>query len=162
VVNVLETGQEVRNQELQLVAFRLGNETYAVDIQQVQEIIRMQQITRVPGAPFFVEGVINLRGRIIPVIDLRKRLGLPRGEETDEVRIVVVEVPPHKVGMIVDAVEEVLRLSEENIETPSSLVASVDEQYLKGVGKSEDRLVVLLDLEEILKKEKDSEKQGKE
>jgi len=158
----LETGQEVRNQELQLVAFRLGNETYAVDIQQVQEIIRMQQITRVPGAPFFVEGVINLRGRIIPVIDLRKRLGLPRGEETDEVRIVVVEVPPHKVGMIVDAVEEVLRLSEENIETPSSLVASVDEQYLKGVGKSEDRLVVLLDLEEILKKEKDSEKQGKE
>jgi len=161
-VNVLETGQEVRNQELQLVAFRLGNETYAVDIQQVQEIIRMQQITRVPGAPFFVEGVINLRGRIIPVIDLRKRLGLPRGEETDEVRIVVVEVPPHKVGMIVDAVEEVLRLSEENIETPSSLVASVDEQYLKGVGKSEDRLVVLLDLEEILKKEKDSEKQGKE
>lgn len=161
-MNVLETGQEVRNQELQLVAFRLGNETYAVDIQQVQEIIRMQQITRVPGAPFFVEGVINLRGRIIPVIDLRKRLGLPRGEETDEVRIVVVEVPPHKVGMIVDAVEEVLRLSEENIETPSSLVASVDEQYLKGVGKSEDRLVVLLDLEEILKKEKDSEKQGKE
>lgn len=158
----METGQEVRNQELQLVAFRLGNETYAVDIQQVQEIIRMQQITRVPGAPFFVEGVINLRGRIIPVIDLRKRLGLPRGEETDEVRIVVVEVPPHKVGMIVDAVEEVLRLSEENIETPSSLVASVDEQYLKGVGKSEDRLVVLLDLEEILKKEKDSEKQGKE
>jgi len=158
----LETGQEVRSQELQLVAFRLGNETYAVDIQQVQEIIRMQQITRVPGAPFFVEGVINLRGRIIPVIDLRKRLGLPRGEETDEVRIVVVEVPPHKVGMIVDAVEEVLRLSEENIEAPSSLVASVDEQYLKGVGKSEDRLVVLLDLEEILKKEKDSEKQGKE
>lgn len=158
----METQQEVRNQELQLVAFRLGNETYAVDIQQVQEIIRMQQITRVPGAPFFVEGVINLRGRIIPVIDLRKRLGLPRGEETDEVRIVVVEVPPHKVGMIVDAVEEVLRLSEENIETPSSLVASVDEQYLKGVGKSEDRLVVLLDLEEILKKEKDSEKQGKE
>jgi len=161
-VNALETGQEVRSQELQLVAFRLGNETYAVDIQQVQEIIRMQQITRVPGAPFFVEGVINLRGRIIPVIDLRKRLGLPRGEETDEVRIVVVEVPPHKVGMIVDAVEEVLRLSEENIEAPSSLVASVDEQYLKGVGKSEDRLVVLLDLEEILKKEKDSEKQGKE
>lgn len=161
-MNVLETQQEVRNQELQLVAFRLGNETYAVDIQQVQEIIRMQRITAVPGAPFFVEGVINLRGRIIPVIDLRKRLGLPPGEETDEVRIVVVEVPPHKVGMIVDAVEEVLRLSTENIEAPSSLVASVDEQYLKGVGKTEDRLVVLLDLKEVLKKEKDSETEGKE
>lgn len=158
----METQQEVRNQELQLVAFRLGNETYAVDIQQVQEIIRMQRITAVPGAPFFVEGVINLRGRIIPVIDLRKRLGLPPGEETDEVRIVVVEVPPHKVGMIVDAVEEVLRLSTENIEAPSSLVASVDEQYLKGVGKTEDRLVVLLDLKEVLKKEKDSETEGKE
>ncbi|WP_412710084.1 chemotaxis protein CheW [Atrimonas thermophila] len=158
----MQAEREVHTQELQLVAFRLGKETYAVDIQQVQEIIRMQQITAVPGAPFFVEGVINLRGRIIPVIDLRKRLGLPQGEKTDEVRIVVVEIPPHKVGMVVDAVEEVLRLSMEDIEPPSTLVASVDEQYLKGVGKTGDRLVVLLDLEAILKKEKDSEKQGKE
>lgn len=149
----MEAGAHTHTRELQLVAFRLGKETYAVDIQQVQEIIRMQHITQVPGAPSFVEGVINLRGRIVPVIDLRQRLGLPRGERTGETRIVVVEVPPHRVGMVVDAVEEVFRIQEEEIEPPSSLVASIQEKYLRGVGKSGDRLIILLDLEEILKKE---------
>jgi len=149
----LEAGAHTHTRELQLVAFRLGKETYAVDIQQVQEIIRMQHITQVPGAPSFVEGVINLRGRIVPVIDLRQRLGLPRGERTGETRIVVVEVPPHRVGMVVDAVEEVFRIQEEEIEPPSPLVASIQEKYLRGVGKSGDRLIILLDLEEILKKE---------
>lgn len=149
----MEAGAQTPTRELQLVAFRLGKETYAVDIQQVQEIIRMQHITQVPGAPSFVEGVINLRGRIVPVIDLRQRLGLPRGERTGETRIVVVEVPPHRVGMVVDAVEEVFRIQEEEIEPPSSLVASIQEKYLRGVGKSGDRLIILLDLEEILKKE---------
>ncbi len=149
----MEAGAHTHTRELQLVAFRLGKETYAVDIQQVQEIIRMQHITQVPGAPSFVEGVINLRGRIVPVIDLRQRLGLPRGERTGETRIVVVEVPPHRVGMVVDAVEEVFRIQEEEIEPPSPLVASIQEKYLRGVGKSGDRLIILLDLEEILKKE---------
>ena len=158
----METGSEAHTRELQLVAFRLGNETYAVDIQQVQEIIRMQHITKVPGAPSFVEGVINLRGRVIPVIDLRRRLGLPQGEQTGETRIVVVEVPPHRVGMVVDAVEEVFRIQEEEIEPPSPLVASIEEKYVRGVGKSGDRLIILLRLEEILKREETSPKQDKE
>ena len=139
--------------EFQLVAFQLGEETYGVDISQVEEIIRMQPITRVPGAPDFVEGVINLRGRVIPVIDLRKRFRLPPREETKNTRIVVVEVPPNTVGMIVDAVDEVLRISEEKVETPSTLISSIDTEYIKGVGKLENKLLILLDLSKVLTKE---------
>ena len=109
-----------------------------------------------------MEGVINLRGRVIPVIDLRRRLGLPQGEQTGETRIVVVEVPPHRVGMVVDAVEEVFRILEEEIEPPSPLVASIEEKYVRGVGKSGDRLIILLHLEEILKREEISPKQESE
>ncbi|MGQ9473595.1 MAG: chemotaxis protein CheW [Candidatus Caldatribacteriaceae bacterium] len=140
-------------QELQLVAFQLGEESYGVDIAQVQEIIRMQPVTKVPGAPTFVEGVINLRGRVIPVLDLRKRFNLPARQDTKDTRIVVVEVPPHTVGMIVDAVDEVLRINEEKVEPPSPFIASVDTEYLKGVGKLEGKLLILLDLAKVLSKE---------
>ncbi|HXL02798.1 MAG TPA: chemotaxis protein CheW [Candidatus Atribacteria bacterium] len=139
--------------EFQLVAFQLGEETYGVDISQVEEIIRMQPITRVPGAPDFVEGVINLRGRVIPVIDLRKRFRLPPREETKNTRIVVVEVSPNTVGMIVDAVDEVLRISEEKVEAPSTLISSIDTEYIKGVGKLDNKLLILLDLSKVLTKE---------
>ena len=139
--------------EFQLVAFQLGEETYGVDISQVEEIIRLQPITKVPGAPDFVEGVINLRGRVIPVIDLRKRFHLPPREETKNTRIVVVEVPPNTVGMIVDAVDEVLRISEEKIEAPSLIISSIDTEYIKGVGKLENKLLILLDLAKVLTKE---------
>ncbi|MGB9553112.1 MAG: chemotaxis protein CheW [Candidatus Caldatribacteriaceae bacterium] len=140
-------------QELQLVAFQLGEESYGVDIAQVQEIIRMQPVTRVPGAPTFVEGVINLRGRVIPVLDLRKRFNLPARQDTKDTRIVVVEVPPHTVGMIVDAVDEVLRISEDKVEPPSPFIASIDTEYLRGVGKLEGKLLILLDLSKVLSKE---------
>lgn len=140
-------------QELQLVAFQLGEESYGVDIAQVQEIIRMQPVTKVPGAPTFVEGVINLRGRVIPVLDLRKRFNLPARRDTKDTRIVVVEVPPHTVGMIVDAVDEVLRINEEKVEPPSPFIASIDTEYLKGVGKLEGKLLILLDLAKVLSKE---------
>ena len=139
--------------EFQLVAFQLGEETYGVDISQVEEIIRLQPITKVPGAPDFVEGVINLRGRVIPVIDLRKRFHRPPREETKNTRIVVVEVPPNTVGMIVDAVDEVLRISEEKIEAPSLIISSIDTEYIKGVGKLENKLLILLDLAKVLTKE---------
>ena len=139
--------------EFQLVAFQLGEETYGVDISQVEEIIRLQPITKVPGAPDFVEGVINLRGRVIPVIDLRKRFHLPPREETKNTRIVVVEVPPNTVGMIVDAVDEVLRISEEKIEAPSLIISSIDTEYIKGVGKLENKLLILLDLSKVLTRE---------
>lgn len=140
-------------QELQLVAFQLGEESYGVDIAQVQEIIRMQPVTKVPGAPTFVEGVINLRGRVIPVLDLRKRFNLPARQDTKDTRIVVVEVPPHTVGMIVDAVDEVLRISEDKVEPPSPFIASIDTEYLRGVGKLEGKLLILLDLSKVLSKE---------
>ncbi|HSV32346.1 MAG TPA: chemotaxis protein CheW [Atribacteraceae bacterium] len=143
----------VSTNEQQLVAFQLGEETYGIDIARVQEIIRLQQITEVPGAPDFVEGVINLRGRVIPVIDLRKRFALAKREDRKSARIIVVEVHPHTVGMIVDAVDEVLRITEDQIEPPSPLIASIEAEYIRGVGKLPDRLLVLLDLGKVLKKE---------
>lgn len=135
----------------QLVVFQLAGETYGVDIGHVHEIIRLQPITQVPRTPEFVEGVINLRGRIIPVIDLHKRFGLPPAEATNNTRIMVVEVNGITVGMIVDAVLEVLRLPEENIEPPPPIIKGVDVAYLRGVGKWEDKLIILLDLDRVLR-----------
>ncbi|MDN5346725.1 MAG: purine-binding chemotaxis protein CheW [Clostridia bacterium] len=137
--------------EIQLVVFQLAGETYGVDIGNVHEIIRMQPITDVPRAPEFVEGVINLRGRIIPVIDLHKRFGLPPAEETGSTRIMVVEVAGMTVGMIVDSVSEVLRLPAENIEPPPPMISGVDVAYLRGVGKWGEKLIILLDLNRVLK-----------
>lgn len=134
----------------QLVVFRLANEFYGVDIGAVNTIIRMQEITAIPRTPDFVEGVINLRGSIVPVIDLRKRFGLPIGEITKASRIVVVEAGQQMIGMIVDAVAETLRLPSNAIEPPSPVVTSLDTEYLRGVGKLEDRMVILLDLEKVL------------
>lgn len=137
--------------EVQLVVFQLNDETYGVDIGHVQEIIRMQNITPIPRTPEFIEGVINLRGRIIPVIDLHKRFRLPQAELTSNTRIMVVEMGRVTVGMIVDSVSEVLRLPTANIEPPPSMISGIDVAYLKGVGKWEDRLIILLDLERVLK-----------
>ena len=136
--------------EEKLVCFELAGEVFGVPISMVQEIIRMQEITEIPRAPEFVEGVINLRGKIIPVIDLRKRFGLGAGEQTKNTRIVVIKVGEITVGMVVDAVSEVIRLNDEDIEPPSPIVASLDAEYIKGVGKIESKLIILLDTEKIL------------
>lgn len=136
--------------EEQLVVFQLAGETYGLDINCVQEIIRLQEVTRVPRTPDFVEGVINLRGRIIPVVDMRKRFSLPAGDQTANSRIMVVEMGPVTVGFIVDAVTEVLRLSEEDIEPPPSIMGGIDTAYLRGVGKRQDRLIILLDVGKVL------------
>ncbi len=138
-------------EEVQLVVFKIGDEEFGVEINQVREIVKLVSITRMPKAPVFIEGVVNLRGQIITVIDLAKRLDLPSTGRTDATRIMVVEVGDDIVGMIVDSVSEVLRLSADNIEdTPSLIETEVHEQYLRGVGKSEDRLLILLDLNEVL------------
>jgi len=137
-------------EEQQLVVFELANESYGVDIGAVNTIIRMQEVTAVPRSPDFVEGVINLRGSIIPVIDLRKRFALSEGEITKASRIVVVEAAGVLIGMVVDAVTETLRLSQDVIEPPSPIVTSVDSQYVRGVGKLENRLVILLDVDKVL------------
>jgi len=135
---------------LQLVSFNIGNEEFGVDILKVQEINRMLEITQVPNSPEFVDGVINLRGRVIPVIDLRTKLGMPRREHDKSTRIVVVEVNDKTVGFIVDAVSEVLRIPKNITEPPPSIVAGVNSDYITAVGKLEDRLLILLDLEKIL------------
>lgn len=135
---------------LQLVTFRLGNEEYSVDILSVQEIIRHMDLTRVPKAPEFVDGVINLRGKVIPVLDLRKRFGLEAGEKTNETRIIVVDINDKTVGFKVDAVSEVLRLSADTVEPPPSIVTNADSDYIKGVGKMDGRLIILLEVSKIL------------
>src|SRR6266700_7681546 len=115
--------------EQQLVVFQLGAELYGVEIARVHEIIRLQTITRVPHAPAFVEGVINLRGKVIPVVDLRRRFGLASAEHTRASRIVVVEIGDQVVGIVVDGVSEVLRVSTSIVEPPSPVVAGIDSEY---------------------------------
>ena len=136
--------------ENQLVVFDLANEQYGVDIAAVEGIIKMQAITVVPRAPEFVEGVTNLRGKVLPVIDLRRRFGLPRGAGGKDMRIVVVEMGGVTVGIVVDGVSEVLRVSTEAIEPPSPIVTTVDSAFIRGIAKISDRLVILLDLGKVL------------
>jgi purine-binding chemotaxis protein CheW len=136
---------------LQLVTFKLGNEEFGVDILKVQEINRMMVITRIPNAPPFIEGVINLRGKIIPIVDLRKKLGFDNGngEYEKTTRIIVVELDGLVLGFIVDSVSEVLRIPENTIEPPPSIVGGVESDYIEGVGKLENRLLILLELKKL-------------
>ncbi|RLT43852.1 MAG: chemotaxis protein CheW [Chloroflexi bacterium] len=136
--------------ERQLVVFDLAGESYGVNIGTVREIIRMQAVTHVPETPEFVEGVINLRGRVIPVVDLRKRFGLAVTEQTAESRIVVVDITGHDIGVIVDAVTEVLRVPGSAIESDSALVTTEDSYYMDGIAKIGARLLILLDLDRVL------------
>ncbi len=144
------TANTVADTETQLVVFDLAAEFYGVDIGDVREIIRMQSITRVPGAPQFVEGVINLRGRVVPVVDLRKRLDLQVSEQTQDSRIVVVDIAGRDVGVIVDGVNEVLRIPLSSVEPPSSMITNADSDYLRGIARLEDKLIILLDLSKVL------------
>lgn len=141
--------QQYANNEIQLVIFKLGREEYGVSILQVQEIKRITEITRVPHTPEYIKGVINLRGSVLPVIDLKRRLNLPQQESTDNTRIIIVKVEEISVGMIVDAVSEVMTIHQENIDSPDIVAGSVSANYLSGVGKLENRLLILLDLEAI-------------
>ena len=140
----------LQQDDQQLVVFDLSTEAYGVDIGAVREIIRMQDITRVPRTPEFVEGVINLRGKVIPVVDLRKRFGLPAEEESKENRIVVVDIGAQDIGVVVDAVTEVLRIATESVEPPASVITTADSEYLLGIAKLDSRLIILLDLEQVL------------
>jgi purine-binding chemotaxis protein CheW len=134
---------------LQLVTFTLDNEEFGVDILKVQEINKMIDITRIPNAPAFVEGVINLRGKIIPIVDLRKRLDFDAKTSDKSTRIIVVELDGIVLGFVVDSVSEVLRISESTVEPPPPLVAGIDSEYIQGVGKLENRLLILLELKKI-------------
>jgi len=135
---------------LQLVTFSIGEEEFGVDILSVQEIIRMMDITKVPRAPDFVEGVINLRGKVIPIIDLRKRFGLSTRDHDKHTRIIVIEINNMIVGFVVDSVSEVLRIPASTVEPPPPVVSGLESEYISGVGKLEDRLLILLDLNKLL------------
>jgi purine-binding chemotaxis protein CheW len=143
-------GHRQAHQDLmQLVGFDVGGEEFGLEILRVQEIIRIQQLTRVPNSPTFVDGVINLRGKVIPVVGLRKCLGLEDRPHDKQTRIVVVEVSGNILGFIVDSVSEVLRIPVETIEPPPRL-GKVEREYVSGVGKLDDRLLILLDLDRLM------------
>ena len=137
----------------QLVTFSIGSEEFGVDILKVMEIIRTMEITKVPKSPDFVEGVINLRGTVIPIIDLRRRFGLePKKGDTDT-RIIVIEINSMTVGFVVDSVSEVLRIPASTVEPAPAVVSGLDSDYISGVGKLQDRLLILLDLDKLLSSE---------
>ncbi|MGE5597528.1 MAG: chemotaxis protein CheW [Hyphomicrobiales bacterium] len=140
----------VAGREEHAVIFRLGGEFYAVDIHSVQEIVRMQAITAVPGTEPWVEGITNLRGRVVPVIDLRVRCGLAAAEHTAETRIVVAASAGGMVGLIVDAVTEVMRIPGEQIEAPRTFAGLPGNGWVRSIAKLDDRLVSLMDLEALL------------
>ncbi|GAV26136.1 chemotaxis protein CheW [Carboxydothermus islandicus] len=139
--------------EAQIVIFTLNQQQYGVDIAKVYEIIRMTDITKIPNTPYFVEGVINLRGKIIPVIDLRKRLGMPEVERDKATRIIVVDVDGITVGMIVDSVMEVFRLNDVEIESTPSIINDIDSAFIQGIAIKDERMIILLDLNRVLKGE---------
>jgi len=141
--------RQSREELLQLVGFHIGGEEFGIDILRVQEIIRAQQLTRVPNSPEFMEGVMNLRGKIIPVIALRKRFGLEEAPPDKQNRIVVVEIQGTVLGFIVDAVSEVLRIPADTVEPPPRL-GLVEREYVSGVGKLGDRLLILLDADRLM------------
>ena len=144
------TTETISQTEQQLVVFDLASELYGVDIGVVREIIRMQELTQLPQTSFYVEGVINLRGKVTPVIDLRKRLSLPVSEQDQDTRILVVDVDDQDIGVIVNSVVEVLRISSDSIEPTSSVMTLTDSDNLLGIVKMEDRLIILLDLAQAL------------
>lgn len=145
------SGREDKEQLMQLVGFSIGNEQFGVDILMVQEIIRAAPITPVPNSPDFVEGVINLRGNIIPVIELRKRLNLYKEEANQDTWILILDIDGKITGFIVDSVSKVLKVLESSIEPPPDLVvAGLESQYIHGVCDIGDKLLILLNFNHIL------------
>ena len=141
---------ETGGPEEQLVAFKLGEEIYGLDIALIHEIIRWREITAIPRAASEIEGVINLRGKIVPVVDLSRRMGLPVSERGNATRIIVAETIDSTVGLIVDSVVGVLRIPQASIEPPAPLVASLDADAIRGIGKISDMLVILLNMDRAL------------
>ncbi len=138
--------------ELKVIVFALADEEYGVEVEKVKTIERMMPMTRVPKTYSFVKGVINLRGVVVPVIDLRGRFGLPEQEYTDNSRIVIIAVNDMEVGLIVDSANDVIDVDSDAIQDPPEIVGGVRAKYLQGVAKLGDRLLVLLNLQEVLNK----------
>jgi purine-binding chemotaxis protein CheW len=134
----------------QIISFVVGKENFGVHIQDVKEVIRIREITSLPKAPDFVKGVINLRGDVIPVIDLREKFAMSLEDYTDMTRVIVVEVDDKSIGMVVDSVSHVLRIGRDQIEPAPPLVGGLAGEYIRGVGKLDENLIILLNIERIL------------
>lgn len=137
----------------QLVVFQLNQEEFSIEVVSVESIIKLQAITKVPHAPDYVVGVTNLRGSIVPVIDLKARLGLPKSQSGDDTRIVVAILQDQKVGMVVDAVSQVIEIEDNLIEPAPHMSSSIDVNYIRGIVKINEELVILLDLEKVFSSE---------
>lgn len=135
---------------LQLVSFNLEEEEYCIEILKVKEIIKIMKVTNLPNSPDFVEGVINLRGKIIPVVDLRKKLELPQAAHTANTRIIVVDIMNRTIGFIVDKVSEVLRIPTSILESPADLVVGINSEYINSIARYNDRLLILIEVEKVL------------
>lgn len=141
------------NRIIKAVIFQLKDEEYGVDVQQVHLIERMNHITRVPKMPTFVKGVINLRGIVTPVIDLRERFSIETTKYTDSTRIIIVQVEDKEVGLIVDAANDVIDIPSDQVEQPPEVVGRIESDYIRGVAKLDERLLILLNLNKVLNSE---------
>ena len=153
---IKETDEELN----QLISFKVGEEVYGVDILNVKEVIKIKEITSIPKAPTFVKGVINLRGDIIPIIDFREKFGLSNEDYTSATRVIVVEIDERLIGMVVDAVSQVIRIPRENNEPPPPLVGGLSTEYIRGLGKSGEKLIVLVNIQKILSTEEKIDLEG--
>jgi purine-binding chemotaxis protein CheW len=158
-MNILNQKDNELQKILQLVSFKLGSEEFGINILNVKEINRMVNITAIPNSPAYVEGIINLRGKIISVIDLRTKLGMPKRDPDNETRIMVVDVQGRTTGFLLDGVSEVLSLPANLMESPPEITAGINSKLIKAVGKLEDKILILLDLEKVLSKSEELELQ---
>jgi len=145
-----EDGKDSEIELIQLVSFKLDGVEYGINIMVVHEILRYPQITRVPNTPDFIKGVINLRGNVIPVVDVRRRFGLGKTKISDLTRIIVIETEEKWIGLLVDNVHQVVRMSPSNIDPPSSLLEGVSEDFISGIGRLKDRLIIIVRIGPIL------------
>ncbi|MDD4833971.1 MAG: chemotaxis protein CheW [Lutispora sp.] len=135
--------------ETQFVVFKLGKEEYGVDIMQVKEIVSYKEPVKVPNTPNFIEGIINLRSEIKPIVNLKKRFNIHGESINEETRIIVMNIDSKQVGFIVDDASEVITISDDNIEAAPDIIAGVDRRYITGIGKVNDRILILLDLDKL-------------
>lgn len=148
---------EETSQDVKVIVFELRDEEYGVPVQQVGSIERMQHITRVPRTASFVKGVINLRGVVTPIIDLRKRFGIEESEYNESTRIIIVYIGDLEVGLIVDAANDVIDINQDAIEPPPEVIGTLEVEYIRGVAKLDKRLLILLNLQKVLSQEEVNE-----